>query len=160
MLHAFLATGRMLLIGVILVTLIGPTVFKWVSGQQLVSVDGGSMAPTYLYGDIVLLTPPTGDDLVVDAVVTMRDETGVVYTHRIIAVDGAEATTQGDANSSADVTKLVQRQVVGTVTGVVSQPVAGLLRSTESLPARLFLLAIVVGLAVLPLPGRRRAASV
>ncbi|WP_105033439.1 hypothetical protein [Cryobacterium aureum] len=66
----------MLLIGLILLTLIGPTAFSWVSGQQLVSVDGGSMAPTYLYRDIVLLVPPTGDDLVVDAVVTMRDETG------------------------------------------------------------------------------------
>ncbi|MFC5931630.1 signal peptidase I [Cryobacterium melibiosiphilum] len=156
-LRRVLGTGRAVLIAGIVVLVVGPAVFTWVSGQDMVRVIGGSMEPTYMLGDIITLKPPTGDDLVLNAVITINDDSGALVTHRIIAVNGDEATTQGDANNSADTTPLVQSMVVGVVTGAVGQPLAGVLHSLETLPARISLLAVIGGLAILPLPGAARS---
>lgn len=158
-LRAVLGTARLLVAAAVVALLAGPAVLTWVSGMQFVVVDGGSMEPAYTYGDVILVAPPTGEDLVPGAVVTVRQKNGALYTHRVISVDNGQAITQGDANSTPDTDPVLQADVFGAVAVHIGGPAAKLLQLTGTAPARISLVAIIIGLFLPGLPARTQAAS-
>jgi signal peptidase I len=146
---------RYVLVAAIAVVLAVPVLITPLTGRQILVVEGGSMRPAYEIGDLVVVAPPGDAPPRVGEVVTARRPDGVLYTHRIVAVDGDTATTQGDANPVADTQPLTRAATVGTVVLHLGAPWAALLRASESLPGRISLAAIVVGLILIPLVVRR-----
>ena len=71
-------------------------------GYGVLTIRGASMAPAIPLGSLVAIDHPDTDTLVVGDVISIQSSTGVVYTHRIAAIDttGAERQFQirGDAN--------------------------------------------------------------
>ncbi|WP_191089695.1 signal peptidase I [Nesterenkonia ebinurensis] len=124
--------------------------------HRLVVVDGASMAPTYQVGDVILVGP-ADQDFEVGAVVTARG-VGGLYTHRIVDVteeDGQPvATTRGDANAYDDAAPLHPENVEGTVRFHTSQPWAGLIGITQSMPGRITLAALIAIVLLLPIRDR------
>jgi len=145
-------------IGVIALLLVLPLVPSWLGGRLLV-VDGGSMAPSYLRGDVLLIAAPTGDDLVLGAPVLVGDD-DARYVHRVVEVDGegGRARLRGDANATADPGWVTQDQVSGFIAGHVNGAPAVLLVAATSLPGRIALgLLLLLLLAVPALRGAWRA---
>ena len=89
---------------------------------HLVTVQGGSMEPTYSIGDVLVLTRPP-EQIEVGMVLTMQVE-GSVVTHRVVEVgDDGSFVTQGDANDFPDDFSGLDVRVVGEVRG--SLPLIG-----------------------------------
>lgn len=92
------------------------------SGETLVTLVSGSMAPTYPVGSVVLLEklkPLAGVD--VNDVITIKRAQGLPVTHRVVEVvnlNGLVAyRTKGDANATADAELTLASAVIGRVTG-------------------------------------------
>ena len=68
-------------------------------GYGAAVVLSGSMEPTLSKGDLIIVKEQP--EYVVDDVVVYQDGSGLVV-HRIIAMDGENVVTQGDANNAAD----------------------------------------------------------
>ena len=98
----------------VLMALIALLALPRVSSFDLLIVSGGSMEPTIHVGSAVLVDrsarAPT-----VGTVMTFRDSTSRVVTHRVVQVGDGSFATKGDANASADVTRRSESDVIGTV---------------------------------------------
>ena len=97
----------------ILITLIGYGRLdnRW---YHLVTVQGGSMEPTYSIGDVLVLTRPP-ENVEVGMVLTMQVD-GSIVTHRVVEVgDDGSFVTQGDANDYPDDFEGLDVRVVGQV---------------------------------------------
>lgn len=80
-------------------------------GYHLIAIEGGSMSPTYVAGDVLIARAPTGEDLRAGVVVTVGDP-GSLYTHRVMNVDASGAAQlQGDANATADPRRVTEADV-------------------------------------------------
>jgi signal peptidase I len=92
--------NMLLVVTVISVLLLGYGLIdnRW---YRIAAVQGGSMSPTLMNGDAIVLTRPPAE-LEVGMIVTLEID-GHVVTHRVVSVaaDGT-FTTMGDANSVAD----------------------------------------------------------
>lgn len=93
-----------------------------VSGETLVTLVSGSMAPTYPVGSVVVLEklePLTG--VAVHDVITIKRAQGLPITHRVVEVvnlNGSTAyRTKGDANATPDAELTLASAVIGRVTG-------------------------------------------
>lgn len=143
------AVARLVAVGIIAAVLLVPVLTPAVTGHRLIVVDGGSMAPSYLVGDVLLTGPPSGDDLVPGRVVVVGTP-GSLYTHRVIEVEGtgeaARARLQGDANSVPDPTRVSQRDVYAVPLVHLGGAVAAVVRGLTTLPGTLVLLAAAVAL--------------
>jgi len=88
-------------------------------GYGVLTIRGASMAPAIPLGSLVAIDHPGTDTLVVGDVISIQSSTGVVYTHRIAAIDttGAERQFQirGDANLTPDAAMVPASSVVGRV---------------------------------------------
>jgi len=135
---------------------------KAVGGRPL-TVLSGSMTGTYDVGDVVIVKPVDTDDLRVGDVITFQavSDDPTLTTHRIVALafgsEGTQFVTQGDANSSQDLSPVSPEQVKGEVwysvpkVGYVATSMAGgWLRTIADVVAVLLLLyggwAITTGL--------------
>ncbi len=79
---------------------------------RVVTIEGNSMAPTLWYGDMMVITPPTGD-VPNDTVVVMNID-GHLVTHRLIGYDANHRPiTKGDANEVMDNFNNPDLQIVG-----------------------------------------------
>ena len=90
-----------------------PTLFM---GWKPMAIDSGSMGPSIHTGDVVLVSPFTGEPLQPGRVVTFADpaEPDRLVTHRVAAVnDDGTYRTKGDANTDADSTPLMPEQIHG-----------------------------------------------
>jgi signal peptidase I len=100
------------------------------TGHQLFIVGGGSMEPVIPVGSLVVVSPTDANTVAVGAVITVRADNGVVFTHRVVRVvdlaDGRYYATKGDANQTADGGLVPARAIVGTADTFV--PVAGYLQ--------------------------------
>lgn len=76
----------------------------------------GSMEPEFSVDDLLIIQK--SDTYRVDDVVTYLDKNGSLVTHRIIAIDGENVTTQGDANNAADPAFNIDR-IQGKVIAVI-----------------------------------------
>lgn len=112
---------RWLLVALVLVIFAIPHLLS-ITGRPLIVIDGGSMAPTYQVGDLLITAPPTGDDLQVGAILIVGKPPSA-YVHRVVEVvddetanaDGpsTKALLQGDANSTPDLDWVTQEDVTG-----------------------------------------------
>lgn len=101
-------------------------------GVHLFLVQSGSMEPTIMTGDVIIVQPQTGYD--VKDVITFTDTTGRKTTHRIIdQTVGGEFITRGDANRVQDNSQVRAKDVVGKV--ILTLPRLGyLVVFSKSLP--------------------------
>lgn len=82
-----------------------------VTGHRVVLVDGGSMAPTYANGDVLITRAPSGADLELGTVVTVGVPPAHLRTHRVIDLADAGAILKGDANTVADPGRITEADV-------------------------------------------------
>jgi signal peptidase len=105
----------------VLVTLVPLATFLvsvWLLGWQLVSVQTGSMSPTFPVGSLVVLGPLDPADVEVGMAIAFQDPVDPtrLVTHRVVAVaPGAELAfmTRGDANATTDPRPVPARFVRG-----------------------------------------------
>lgn len=116
-----------LLLEVIIIASIAATI-PWVlsvvldSPHPLATITSSSMWPTLRRGDLVLIKAPSSDAIVPGTIVVFDDaESGTMVIHRIIAVNNARITTQGDANTQPD-DPISTQDVVGVVPTLLGRP--------------------------------------
>ncbi|MGN0536561.1 MAG: signal peptidase I [Acutalibacteraceae bacterium] len=102
-------------------------------------VRSGSMEPEISVNDLLIIQK--SDTYTVGDVVTYLSKNGSLVTHRIIAIDGKNVTTQGDANNVADPAFDVDC-IKGKVIAVI--PKVGFVLSILQNP--LFILAVIITL--------------
>jgi signal peptidase len=111
------------LVAALLVTLAlgtaGTAAFFWHEGYRVFAVRSGSMAPTYLPGDLVI-DEPAPTTYAVGDVITFASFGGFaeVTTHRVVDVD-ERLRTKGDANTVVDTAQVDISRVVGRVVGAI-----------------------------------------
>ncbi|MFD1714727.1 signal peptidase I [Amnibacterium flavum] len=133
-----------------------PAVAVTLTGHTVVEVDGQSMEPTYLMGDVVTIRPAAPSDLVVGAVVTVQRPEGDRYTHRVVQVaEDGSLLLRGDNNEADDPATVPVDRVIGVVDGHLGGFWATLALQSQDWPLRVCLLAIVVALIFVPvlMPG-------
>lgn len=91
----FLLIGAL---GLVLFVAYGLVDNRW---YHVLAVQGGSMAPTILPGDAIVITRPP--DTLEPGMVLVMEIDGVIVTHRLVKSDGnSNLVTKGDANASVD----------------------------------------------------------
>lgn len=120
------------LLGLVAVNTLGPKL-----GYQIFIIRGSSMVPTIPLGSLVAAQPTDTDTLTVGDVVTIRATNGVVYTHRIVAIDGSgperRFQVRGDANAAPDGALVPASAVIGQVS--IYAPLMGFLTALLSMPS-------------------------
>lgn len=155
-----LSALRWVLVAVIALVLLAPFALSAVTGLRTLEVDGGSMAPTYERGDLVVVDPARVETVAVGDVVTVRRPSGVLYTHRVEGVDAdGQITTRGDANPVADIPAVKAGDILGVVTAHIARPWAAVIVAAQSLPGRVSLALVMVGLLVISGYGPRTRLS-
>lgn len=98
----------------------GASAMVFLGGYRPYAVKTGSMLPAYRPGDLVV-DRQAGTYKVGD-VITFRPASNPdqVITHRIVAVDGTNFRTQGDANATVDPWTVAESDIVGKVVRHVS----------------------------------------
>lgn len=90
-------------------------------GYGMLKLISGSMEPTYMTDEYILIETVEEDQLAVGDVIAFYSEDphikGKINTHRIVAIDEetGEMTTKGDANRFEDSTTVTYDRVVGRV---------------------------------------------
>lgn len=87
---------------VLLLTLAAALTVPELLGYRLLAVQTDSMNPTIHAGDLVIGRPPKAQSIQPGTVITFRNPTGQLVTHRVIQVQETGYVTKGDANSSPD----------------------------------------------------------
>ena len=72
------------LLGLVAINFLGPKL-----GYEIFVIRGGSMAPAIPLGALVATEPVNAGTFAVGEIVSVRGPNGVVYTHRIVAIDTA-----------------------------------------------------------------------
>jgi signal peptidase I len=97
------------------------------AGLSRYVIHGGSMEPAIALGALILVAEVDPATIHTGDVITVRADTGVVYSHRVVAVTGSGASlqfqTRGDANVSPDPRPAPGRAIVGRVAFTI--PMAG-----------------------------------
>jgi len=79
---------------------------------KVVAVEGNSMSPTFKFGDVIVLTPPT-QYIPKGTIITMEVDDELV-THRLVAdYNGGWPETKGDANDVTDYFSGSNLRIVG-----------------------------------------------
>ncbi|WP_193753622.1 signal peptidase I [Microbacterium testaceum] len=146
---------RWVFVAVLVAALGAPFAYSAVTGQEIVRVDGESMVPTFHLGDVLFVGRAEPDELVPGVIVTVEPPGSGRYTHRIVAVEGDSLTLRGDANAEADPIPVAVSDVRGVVRHHLEGPPATVLLAVDTLPMRLSLVVLLIGLIFLPLPVRR-----
>lgn len=89
---------------------------------EVLVVRSGSMEPVINTGGIVIVDRSARSPLV-GAIASFRDPDGSVVTHRVVAMDGTQYVTRGDANHSNDPLTHPATAVYGSV--VLALPLLG-----------------------------------
>jgi signal peptidase I len=94
--------------------------WTWLHGWQLVSVQSGSMEPTYHVGSMLIVEPIDASQVERGMAIVFRDprDDGRIVTHRVLGRAPGETlqfVTQGDANATADPAAVPARMVQGRV---------------------------------------------
>ncbi|MDA1316769.1 MAG: signal peptidase I [bacterium] len=120
-----------------------------VGGLKSLLIRSGSMEPTILTGDIIMIRPALQYGQ--HDIVTFYDEDDRIVTHRITKVDQSSNTTRyrtkGDANRSIDQDTIINEQILGKVVFIV--PKMGFLASFARTPVGILGMIIVPALIIL-----------
>lgn len=95
--------------------------FNIFGGYQPFLVQSGSMEPSIMTGDVVVIQS-RGTYFINDVVTFRTGNNDRIVTHRIVAVDPAQANryeTKGDANRSGDEDSISDEQIIGKVVLVI-----------------------------------------
>lgn len=93
-------------------------------GWSPTAITSGSMEPAIRVGDVVVGNPDVPSDLGPGSVVTFESGTGMLITHRVVAVDSdGRVVTRGDANSDPDRPSITHDEVRSV--GRILVPLAG-----------------------------------
>lgn len=112
--------GAVLLLAVVAAALALIVLPKAVGGKPL-TVLSGSMTPTFVPGDVVVVRPVDTDRVEIGDVITFHAESGnpEVTSHRVVGFvltdDGRAFVTRGDANGADDPEPITPAQVQGQV---------------------------------------------
>ncbi|BDI23895.1 signal peptidase I [Herbiconiux sp. L3-i23] len=138
--------------------LVVPAMLVHFGGRTIVEVTGGSMTPTLAVGDVVIIRPLDSSELRVGDVVTVKEDDGGYFTHRVtqINADGG-MVLKGDANFSVDSEVRAPSQLVGVMDTVVRIPFGTILVQLQQWPLRISLLVTILGIAFLPLRSATRS---
>lgn len=121
-----LAVLRWVVVGLVGASLLVPVLLTVLTSYRLVVVDGGSMEPTYAYGDVLVVETDLTSDAATAALapgnVVVIGDAQPSYTHRVVAVrdggggtdGGVVATLRGDANATDDPMDVTAGDVYGT----------------------------------------------
>lgn len=113
------------------------------SGYFSYLVQSGSMEPTIMTGDIILVSAE--EDYFQNDVVTFTDSDSRIVTHRIVQTENVNGsvvyTTKGDANRTQDRGTIEKKQIIGKVQLVIPK-VGYLLNFTKSLYGLIFLIIV------------------
>lgn len=145
------------LISIILVLLVTFNVYNFVciqllhkdlakvNGYALLEVVSGSMEPTIMVGDLILIDT-NWKNYEKDDIITFRDVNEAFVTHRIIEIDNEKKTmvTQGDANPSPD-EEMSTNRIVGKYK--IKIPGVGKVMSSFKNPLVMILI-LVIGIIV------------
>lgn len=157
-----LAVLRLVLVGLVGASLLAPVLLTVLTSYRLVVVDGGSMEPTYAYGDVLVVET----DLTADAATAALAPGNVVvigdahpsYTHRVVTVrdedGGVVATLRGDANATDDPMDVTAEDVYGTPTAHLGGTVGDVVRWATSQAGRVVLGLVLIAAFFVP---KRRA---
>lgn len=97
--------------GLIILTTISNT--NIAGGYKLFLVQSGSMEPSIMTGDIVVINRQK--NYFVNDTVTFKDSQNRVVTHRIVNIDQEKISTKGDANRTDDPEIINQNMILGKV---------------------------------------------
>ncbi len=115
------ALSRLLVGGLVLGSMAGLAVFL-ISHEQVLSVQTGSMVPTFRPGDAVLMRRVGPANLQPGDIISYRNphNASMIITHRLINKDNQSGrlTTEGDNSSTPDADFPAQ-QVIGRVAAVI-----------------------------------------
>lgn len=113
------------------------------AGVQFLTVTTGSMAPGMPVGSIIVVAP--SDELVLGEPVTFKHPGAKLpVTHRVIALDGGVAATQGDANNAPDSTPVTSAEVIGKPVAQLDDGAARLFTAAQTVPGRIALGALII----------------
>ena len=150
-------------LGVVTLVLLVPlTIFlvaSWLLGWQLVSVQTGSMSPTFGVGSLVVLGPVDPADVEVGMAIAFQDpaDAGRLVTHRVVGIaPGSELAfiTKGDANATADPAPVPARLVRGRALWHITY--LGTVMDWLQWPRSFLLLVVIPSAALLLLEVRAR----
>lgn len=137
--------------------------WTWLHGWQLVSVQSGSMEPTYHVGSMLIVEPIDASQVERGMAIVFRDprDDGRIVTHRVLGRAPGETLqflTQGDANATADPAAVPARMVQGRV----RSEIGGLGHVTDWLrwPRSFVLLVVLPGLLLAGERWRKHPAPV
>ncbi len=120
------------------------------SGYRSLLVQSGSMEPSIMTGDIVVIRQAV--DYIQNDVVTFQDGDGRIVTHRVKGKntknDTPSFTTKGDANSSEDPDPISFGQILGKVVFVIPK-LGYMVAFAKSLPGLIILILIPAALFVI-----------
>ena len=121
------------------------------TGRSVFVIHGSSMSPAIPLGAAALAEPVPASTLEAGDVVTIRADSGLIYTHRIVAVvsQGSELAfqTRGDANPTPDPQPAPASAIVGRTVLVV--PMAGYLIALLGLPSGILSVLSLLGALLL-----------
>jgi signal peptidase I len=133
-------------------------VWTLLQGWQLVSVQSGSMEPTYHVGSMLVVEPIDASQVERGMAIAFRDprDAGRIVTHRVVGRAPGEILqfwTQGDANATRDPAAVPARMVQGRVRSEIRG--LGLMTDWLRWPRSFVLLVVVLGL-LLAIGERRK----
>jgi signal peptidase len=133
--------------------------WTWLHGWQLVSVQSGSMEPTYHVGSMLVVEPIDASQVQRGMAIVFRDprDDGRIVTHRVVGRAPGETLqflTQGDANATADPAPVPARMVQGRVRSEIVG--LGLVTDWLRWPRSFVLLVVVPGLLLASGEQRRK----
>ncbi len=112
------------------------------TSYDVLIVRGGSMEPAIHLGAVVVIDR-NAEEPGIGAIVSFREPSGNVITHRVIDMNDGRYVTQGDANRTRDLDERMADSVVGTV--MFSVPLIGYLLHVLQQPIAFLVLLLSTG---------------
>lgn len=88
-----------------------------IRGYQSFLVQSGSMEPAIMTGDVIVVKSEL--EYKKNNVVTFKDSSSHIVTHRIMEIKDARVVTKGDANRSTDNGNIALNQILGKVVFII-----------------------------------------
>ncbi|MCI8548665.1 MAG: signal peptidase I [Bacilli bacterium] len=90
-----------------------------VNGYAILEVVSYSMTPTINKGDLIIINEKDSEYKKND-IITFKDSTGSIVTHRIFDITSKGIITKGDANNTEDKGFLQEKNIVGKYVGKIN----------------------------------------
>jgi len=123
--------------GLIILTTISNTNIS--KGVRSFLVQSGSMEPSIMTGDIVLIN--SQPQYSKNDVITFKDTQNRVITHRIVNIENDKISTKGDANRTSDPETINSKMILGKVIFVIPK-IGFLVNFSKTLPGVILLIII------------------